>query len=210
MKKTNMFSGKKSMYPQKRSMNLYVREKSVNSPSTVIATAIVLAVLITLFTRVGVLDRLDKVRDLRSSVRDTQAQLDLLQEELSDFDEVTEKYQRYTDRYLTDEEAGLVDRGEIISIVEKNVMKVGQCPSITIRGNAVSLVVQVSSLDEVATIREKLEACENVKDVTVYTADWSESNVYVSYGERFETEEPVSFVQASICFTAVSEEEATK
>ena len=203
-------SGGRNLYPQKRSMNLYVKERSVNSPSTVITTAVILAIFIALFTRIGVLDRLDKVRQLRQSVNDEKQELALLEEQLTDFDEVKEKYQRYTDHYLSDEELELVDRGEIISIVEKNVMSIGTCPSITIRGNSVSLVVQVSSLDEVATVREKLEACGKVRDVIVYTANWSESNVYVSYGEVLEDEAPKSFVQANICFTALTEKEAEK
>lgn len=210
MKKTGKASGKKGSYPQKRTMNLYIKEKSVNSPSTVIPVALVLAVFIALFTKIGVLDRMERVNQLRSSVREEQARLEQMQESLADFDEVKEKYQRYTGAHMTAEETELVDRGEIISIVEKNVMSVGKCPSVTIRGNSVSLIVQVSSLDEVATIREKLESCGKVKDVIVYTADWNEHNVYVSYGEMFVDEQPETFVQASICFVAIPGREAVK
>lgn len=210
MNKKISISGKKNALPQKRTMNLYVDEKTVNSPSVVIAVGVVVAVFIALFAKFAIIDRYAKLDAFRAEVNEVQQQLTLMQNKLAGFDEVQDQYRRYTDHYKTEEEASLVDRGDIIEIIEKNVMTVGKCPSINVKGNSVSIVVQVEALEEVATIRENLEACGRAKNVTVYTADWSESNVYESYFDELETVEAVNYVQASICFEATEGEEAAK
>lgn len=208
MKKEIRLFGNKDSYPQKKTMNLYQKERTANSPSVLILTALGLALFVFAFTRIGVLDRLDTVRKLRSSVREDQTRLEEYQDKLKDYAEIEEKYRRYTDTYLTEEEAGLVDRSELLEIIEKQVMTVGECPSITIRGNYVSLIVKVSSLEEVATIKEKLESSGKAKDVTVYTADWSGTDESDEPETLIMDDERQLGVQTSICFTAVSGEEA--
>ena len=157
--------------PTKDTMNLFVKVKTDNSPSRVIPWAIVLLILIVLFCKFAVFDRLADLNEAEANLASAQTLYDNCQSELRDYPVVKEKYYRYTDEYKTDEEASLIDRATIIDIIDNASAGLGTVRSFNVSGNRVSGEVIASNLDQVSLFRQRLEAYDMVDNVSVYTAN---------------------------------------
>lgn len=189
-----MKRNKKIRFPEKTEMNLYVPVRNGNSPELVIPTAVLLALLIGLFTKFCVLDRLEKVREAESEYLTLQNRLSELDETLKDYDKVTEDFYRYTDAYLTEGDAQTVDRLEIISMLDRNVPAYADYDTVTISGNSVVLKVYSPSLDNVALLQRRLENDALVDNVTVYNAD-----------RNYYSESGTPYLQASLLIRLMQE-----
>ena len=165
-----------NLVPQKQavdktSMNLYIKPKDGNSLSVVLPTLIIVIVIVALFAKFAVIDRLialSKLQDEESAVR---SQLSVLQTEMEDYEQVRSDYRRYSGKYLDDEARGYVDRIEIIELLDRVVGNLGMVSSIDIKGNTVSVRLTAYSLSDIAVMRANLEAEELVGKISVKTAD---------------------------------------
>ncbi len=115
----NMTLGKKAKpkYPAKKSMNLMVREDESGRPSRLLLTLLVVVIVVTLFTKFGVIDRLASVSAAEDKLSLARAQLEDMNSSLRSFDKVREDYHRYSDGYLTEEEKALPDRLDLLSML---------------------------------------------------------------------------------------------
>lgn len=166
-----MKKNKKIRYPSKTEMNLYFPVRDGNSPEIVIPAAILLALIVALFTKFCVLDRLEKVRLAQRELDTLQIRLSELDEQLETFEQTREDYYRYTRAYMTEGDAQTVDRLEIIAMLERNVPAYADYDTVTISGNSVVLKLYSAALDNVAVLQRVLEKDELVSSVTVYNAD---------------------------------------
>ncbi len=156
--------------PTKTTMNLYQKEVTDNSMSRVLPVALLLIVLILVFAKFGVFERLNDLSRLNGEVSKAEAELELFNNKLSDYNEVEGKYLRYTGSFMYLEESTLVDRLDIINLINKKVSNVGALINCSITGNTVSLEVSVGVLDDVRKIRRQLEDVSWVTNITVNTA----------------------------------------
>lgn len=162
---------KKVRYPSKTEMNLYTPVRDGNSPELVIPVALLLAVIVGLFTKFCVLDRLAKVSAAQAELHTLQDQLESINTELENYDVVRENYYRYTRAYMNEGDAEIVDRLKLAALLEKYVPAYADTASVTITGNSVVLKLYAPTLDSVAALQRVLETDELVSGVTVYNAD---------------------------------------
>lgn len=165
-----MISIGKNEYPSKRTVNLVIHEKTMSSPSRAIPLFLLFLGCLALFVKFGVLNQLERMLAAQSSLKQVQVDLDGYLDYNKDYEDVLESYSQYFEDYLTSEEAVLLDRLEILSILEKNVLNQGTLSKIEIRGNICRADLTKVSLGTVADIMEDLNAHPLVKLVTVSTA----------------------------------------
>ena len=161
---------------EKTSMNLYIREKDGNSLSIVLPTLIVIIVVVGLFAKFAVFDRLSALHELQNEESRLSAQLAEMNASLADYDQVRSDYRRYSGKYLDDAARSYVDRLEIFALLDRVVSENGTVSSIDITGNTVSVKLTASSLAEIAAMRSRLEAEPYVSSISVKTADRGASN----------------------------------
>lgn len=160
----------KHRYPDKRSLNLAIREHTANSPSRILPVAAVLAVLILLFAKFAVADRLLAVARAQAEVADLRQQLEALNTQNTDYDTVLSEYALYSSGWMSDEELWLVDRRTVFSLLEGSVLPSANLRSLTMSENSLSLDLTGLSLRDASEIVSRLKAREDVLNVNVYTA----------------------------------------
>ncbi|MCC8024969.1 MAG: hypothetical protein LIP16_06670 [Clostridium sp.] len=166
-----MLSIGKNEYPSKRTVNLVIHEKTMGSPSRAIPLFLLFIVFLALFVKFGVLNQLERMLAAQSSLKQVQVDLEGYIAYNRDYEEVQEKYSLYFEDYLTEDEAVLQDRLEILKILENSVLNRGKLSKIEIRGNICRADLTRVSLGTVADIMEDLNASPLVKLVTVSTAE---------------------------------------
>ena len=183
--------------PKKQTMNLCAREKSDNSLSKVLPVFLLLVIFVAVFAKFGVIDRFAALSETRSRYEAAQTQLAELNSSLSDYDQVQEDYYRYTKHYLTADELALMDRVELLDLLETKSRNLAYITSVSITGNAAVIKVRADTLADVATLRLSLEKADGVTGVTVYNADTTEA-----------TEENAQYVTASLLVDVAKEDGA--
>ena len=161
---------KKIKLPSKKTMNLYQIEVTDNSWQRVIPYAILIIVIVFVFTKFGVFQRISQLNTLNEQVSEAQSQLDKFNNSLVDYDDVKSEYIRYTNDYMLEEEGKLVDRTRIIGLIGDYVSNIGEIKRYAITDNTVSLEVIVDTLDDVRLIRKQLETVDWIGRITVNTA----------------------------------------
>ncbi len=156
--------------PSKKSLNLYVRETDGNSAQVVLPLAIFLAVVIFAVYRLGVVDRLSYLARLQAENSALKAQLEAVNEKTAEYDEVLEDYRRFTTSYLSEDEKGIVSRERIFSMIDESTEGIGSIKHISIESNQVALTVDISSLEDIDIIQDRLNDMANINEIMLSTA----------------------------------------
>ena len=160
--------------PSKTQMNLYVKQADGNSLSRVIPIAFILAVLVFVVYQVGVVSRLAKLNELMSERNNLENTLQAYETKLKDYDKIQSDYYQYTRFYLTNDESGLVEKTQIMNLIEETIDPLAVIVNTDISGNNVSLSVYAENLEAFASMRKSLLEHDWVSDVMVYNAAYSE------------------------------------
>ncbi|MDY3617753.1 hypothetical protein [Agathobaculum sp.] len=161
---------KKTRYPSKSYLNLAMRERTANSPSRILPLAIVCAVLIGLFAKFAVVDRLVAVAAAQGKVAELRQQIDALSQDTAGYDELLTEYARYTAGWMTDEERSIPNRLVIFSLLEQDVLPTANLRGFSVTDNQVVFDLNRLSLKDASAIETRLRAREEVSAVTVTAA----------------------------------------
>lgn len=164
-------SGAKNKTPEKKEMNLYVRQITDNSLRRVLPFAIFLVIVIGIFGKFAVVDRLVELSEKNRKYEETTAIISDLSLQLKDYDSVEERYIRYTEHYKTDEENVLLKREKILKVIDKASSNLATVESISITDNVVLARIVSKNLDDIRKLKTKLENSPFVSLVNVYNAD---------------------------------------
>jgi Tfp pilus assembly protein PilN len=156
-------------YPQKRTINLYVKKRNKDRPRFFL-TLLGLVLFIFAFTQVAVLGRLQNVQNAHAALEVDRAELAALQAALADFDRVNEEYNRYTTAYLPEDLTALIDRGDVLSLVYGNAPSNVIISNITISGNAVNVSLSAPTLNDLSAYERKIAAVEFVESAQTNNA----------------------------------------
>ena len=157
---------KKTAYPTKTYMNLYYRPDRTTKPST-IALYVLFAVVVLLgLSKWLVYDVWAENQAAQKSLAAAQEELDGVLIQLTDYNEVQERYFRYS---ATDEERALVDRMEVLTMLEAAVGNAA-LDSIAVSGSQVRLQISNVTLAQIADIVYRLESSPMVAGTVVNTA----------------------------------------
>lgn len=162
---------KKLQYPAKATLNLVMRERSMNSLSTVLPVFLVLLFAVGAFAKFAVIDRLLEAGTARASLAAAQAVLTGAEAANADYASISAEYSRYFFTGFTKEEAAAVDRMEILALLEQQLMAAAQVSAVSVTGNIMTVSISGVTLQELSDLIRDLKAHEIVSDVSVYTAE---------------------------------------
>ena len=163
-----MSLGKKNI-AGKKTMNLAFHESSVNVKK-LIPLILVIVIAALAFVKFGILDQTAKKVAALNEVNTKQSQLAAINVKLSGYDELEQLYGRYSYGWMTEAESGLVDRMEVITILEKIIDKSAVIEDFAINYNILNVNISGLSLDQTSTLVKELEADPQVTSASVYTA----------------------------------------
>lgn len=172
--------GKKTpKYPTKTTMNLVQREIRENSFSRVALPAILMGVLVVAFVKFGVYDQFAAVGEANQAIEKAKARLDSTNDQLLAYGETEKQYKTYSYGYLSEEEAALLGRTEILDMLEKKLMNIATVYDIQISKNILVVGFSGVTLERVGNLTTELRSLPTVAGVNVTTASTSESDTGV-------------------------------
>lgn len=166
---------KRTNVASKATMNLAFHESSVN-PKRLIPVILVIIIAALAFLKFGFLDQTAKKVAALNELGDKQTQLALVNAKLAGYDELANQYGRYSYGWMTDDESSMVDRMDVLAILEKIVDPAAVIENFAVNGNVVSANISGLSLDQTSSLVNKLEADPQVKSVSVYSAKSEEKD----------------------------------
>lgn len=171
---------KKPVYPSKRHINLVEcsRQETHVARNTVLLVVILVAAV--LFGKFAVADVLSAASSATARVNAVQAEAAALAQQNADYAELQEKYEEYAVNSLSDEEMSLVDRGQILALLQRTVANSADLQSVSIQENTVQLQFANGSLEDVSNIVASLESEPLVQNVSVSTAQTNRDDAVVS------------------------------
>lgn len=157
-------------YPDKQTVNLAERPKTINSPVRAIPIFLCALVVIALFAKFGVIDQITRQQDAADALADAQSRLDLAIALNADYTKISDEYNLYSLNSLSDEELSAVDRLEIIDLLDKELLSSTLVSAVSINGNVMLVQFTGLSLEQTSELIDSLLNYPIVAGVSVSTA----------------------------------------
>lgn len=197
-KEYHIIKKNKNKIPSKKVLNLYYKEDKTTRPSTIALYVLFILVVMLAVGKVAVYDKMIELEEVKTQLAQNQAHLDEQMAYLADYKDVSSQYSRYSFSYLKSEEK-VIDRMEILDMLEDTVFADSQIESVMITENVVSLSFSGLNLEETALLAKKIEGYEIVDNVAVSTA---------SLNSNKKSEEEVMVTKMVITLVSEETEEA--
>lgn len=165
-------SKRKASYPAKRSMNLFYKPDRTTKPATIALYVLFALVCLLGLGKFLVYDIWAETTQAQRTLAAAEQQLQDVQLELTDYDQVWERYSRYS---ATEEERALIDRMEVLALLDEAVGTAASMDALSISGDTVQLQFSGVTLAQTAEIVKKLEASPIVAYTMVNTASTTQS-----------------------------------
>lgn len=160
----------KAGYPNKQYINILDGMKSDDNRTLEILIFIIFLVALGVFTKFGVIDKISEASAAEAAYNEVQRQITELKEQNADYDKVKKDYSHYGLGYLDDTEILLVDREDVLDLLDKYVLKNADIKTLAVTDNTVTLTVEKTRLNAISSIVKELEADPDVAFVTVNVA----------------------------------------
>ena len=169
-------SGKKMVTTAKVTMN-FARHKSEFNPVKVgvIALAIILVTL--LFTKFAILDPLQQKTDALAELSTKQDQMAVINAKLAGWDELQALYGRYSYGWMTENETNLVERMDIVRLLETKILPRARIEDFTISDNVLTVNLEGITLKQTSSLVTTLEQDPLVTSATVYKASNDDAEI---------------------------------
>ena len=165
-------SRRNAAYPAKRSMNLFYKPDRTTKPATVALYVLFALVCLLGLGKFLVYDVWVETTQAQQALAAAERQRDSLLLELTDYNEVWERYSRYS---ATEEEQALIDRMEVLALLDEAVGTTASMDAVSIGGSTVQLQFSGVTLAQTAQIVKALEASPIVAYTMVNTASTTQS-----------------------------------
>ncbi len=162
----------KGRHYQKRTMNLYYKPDRTTKPATIALYVLFVLVCLLGLSKFLVFDLWVETTRAQRTLAATQEQLSGIMAELADYDEVRERYNRYS---ATEEERALIDRMDVLALLDEAVVATAKLEIVSISGDAAQIQFSGVTLAQTAQIVNALEASPIVAGTMVNTASTSEA-----------------------------------
>ncbi len=160
----------KAGYPNKQYINILDGMKSDENRTLEIMIFIIFLIALAAFTKFGVIDKISEASAAEAAYNEVQRQITELKEQNADYDKVKKDYSHYGLGYLDDTEILLVDREDVLDLLDKYVLKNADIKTLNVTDNTVTLTVEKTRLNAISSIVKELEADPDVAFVTVNVA----------------------------------------
>ena len=164
-------SRRKADYPSKRSMNLYYKPDRTTKPATAALYILFALTCLLGLGKVLVYDLWAETRNAERALAVEQTRLEGVTAELADYSQVRERYSLYS---ATEEEQALIDRMEVLDLLDGALGTQARLDAVSISGDAVQLQFSGVTLAQTAQIVRTLEASPIVASTRVNTASTTE------------------------------------
>lgn len=168
--------------PTKQTMNFVHHESSFNLKK--LAPVLLLIIIAAaLFTKFGIMDQLNKKVSAYRDLSNKQNELSVLNAKLTGYDELAADYGRYSYGRMSEQEIGMVDRMDVLDLIQKKIMSVASVESFSVNSNTLNLNLSGITLNQASSIVKDLESSELVESASVNSAsaqDGSEAIVVMS------------------------------
>lgn len=176
-------------YPSKNVMN-FVHDEQAKTDRHAIVVFIIFLLFLAVFTKLFVINPLNKVNQLESNYNQMAAQVQQYQETLGNYDSVKAAYDDKAGSFLTDDEKQELNRTDILDMIQEDVAPYVGISSIKIAGAQVSVFTDDTTLDTVSGIIARLQADSRNGYVTVTTTsssdqsnnDLVQADIEITYG----------------------------
>lgn len=159
--------GKQEVYPTKRTMNLYFRQDRTSAPATAALYILFALVVLLVLGKVAIYDPWAETTALEEQAAALEAQNAAQIEQLKDYNQVLQDYLRVLP---TQQEEALVDRMEILNLIDRVVRPAAQITKLSIEEDKVLLTFSGVTLSRAAELVTQLEQADFVASTSVDTA----------------------------------------
>lgn len=158
---------KKTAYPVKRSMNLFYKPDRTTKPATIALYVLFVLVCLLGLGKFLVYDIWEETVSAQRTLAAAEEERNGVMAQLADYSEVLERYNRYA---ATEEERALIDRMDVLSLLDEAVGATAAMDAVSIGGSTVQLQFSGVTLAQTAQIVNALEASPIVAYTMVNTA----------------------------------------
>jgi len=151
-------------------MNLFYKPDRTTKPATIALYVLFFLTCLLGLSKFLVFDLWMETEQARQTLAATETRLEGLMVELSDYNEVKTRYIRYS---ATEEERALIDRMEVLDLLDKAVGATATLESVEISGDTAQINFSGVTLAQTARIVQALEASPIVASTVVNTASTS-------------------------------------
>lgn len=162
-----LVTGKKTVYPTKRSMNLYFKVDRTTVPATAALYILFAAAILLALGKVMVYDFIMREKQLESQVLDLEQHTMQQMQQLKDYDQVLEDYIR---SLPTQQEQSQADVMELLALIDTIIRPAAQVSQVTISDNQVVVSFSGVTLAQAADLVIRLEQSPLVSSIQVDTA----------------------------------------
>ena len=167
--KKALSKGKAQKMPSKRTMNFVHHQSSFNA-SRMVPIILLMIIVATVFVKFGILDFMDKKMAAYDEVGQKQQQLSDLNKALADYDSVFYQYGRYSYGWMSDDETNMVNRMDVLKLIEEKVGPAAFVEDIAVTDNVLAMNIHGLTLEQASTLVNNLESDNLVDSATVYSA----------------------------------------
>lgn len=161
-------------YPVKTDINLAIREKKQNKLSTNIPTFIILVIVIAIFSKFAVINRLEQASEAENSATVAQQQLETLKEYTNNYPKVLEEYNALlASKSSLNVVATPMER---LGLVERYLISASQVNSFDVVDDVITAQISGVTLNQISTIYANLMSDPLIENVQVYTASTNDKN----------------------------------
>lgn len=161
-------------YPVKTDINLAIREKKQNKLSTTIPTFIILVIVIAIFSKFAVINRLEQASEAENSATVAQQQLETLKEYTNNYPKVLEEYNALlASKSSLNVVATPMER---LGLVERYLISASQVNSFDVVDDVITAQISGVTLNQISTIYANLMSDPLIENVQVYTASTNDKN----------------------------------
>lgn len=174
-KKTGKKINKKSNFLQKRSINLMYQERdTANDPKIMGPLAVLVLILILLFAKFMVIDKVSMAMRAEAEVQSIRSQAEALRQENEAFADVKAEYNRYSRAAYNDDELILVAVDHVLTLLDNRILRQADMQSCVYDNNVLNVVMSDVTLRETSDIVSLLYQDPFVVGVSVSTASTRE------------------------------------
>lgn len=178
-----LMAGKKTVYPTKRSMNLYFKVDRTTAPATAaLYVLFALAVLLAL-GKIMIYDFMMQEKQLESQLLSLEQRTVQQMQQLENYDQVLEDYIRSVP---TQQEQDQPDAMELLSLIDTTIRPAARVSQVDIADNQVVISFSGVTLAQAADLVVRLEQSPLVADTQVDTASSTDGNQQVEVHVYFQ------------------------
>ena len=155
--------------PSKKTMNFVHHESSFNLKK-VLPIVIIIAIVLAVFAKIGIMDPLAKKTAAYNELATKQDQLAVINTKLAGYDELAMEYGRYSYGWMNETEVNMVNRMDVLNLVEKEIATRAIIDNMAINNNVLTLNIHGITLEQASTMVRSLEESELVESASVYNA----------------------------------------